>query len=515
MPQVIPVRMHFNANDLWFDPAGTGAAAGDYVVVDTERGTEFGLATMDPFEAPEEEIEGQLKPVLRVASQNDVVRAEELANQGDEAMPIFRDMVSKYNLDIKPAGVEFLFGGEKTVFYFAAEERIDFRELVRELASHFHARVDMRQIGVRDEARLRGGYSTCGQELCCRRMGLGYEPVSIRMAKEQDLPLNSSKVSGMCGRLMCCLRYEFEAYKDFKQRAPKRNTVISTPLGKAKIIEYNMPRETLTMRLENGKSFTVELSQMSCSSGCCCKAKENGTRPRPDTVGREALERIGTTEILAQLAELDRLEDPDKYAYELNSSLLEQPRQGRSGRDSSSKTRGQRSQDSSGQHKEKRRQSRQDNAQQVSVQQDSVQQDSVQPDSRQQDAGTPDGRPRNRRGMQPRRHPKHDGAAETTQARPGQSRRSSKTDASSAVHEAQPAQAKTQTRTHSGRNNQTDHNSADGSPTRNNRRRRTVSADAAAASGHTAQLDGSQPTVQRRRRRPGDKGAGGSADSSR
>ena len=123
----------------------------------------------------------------------------------------------------------------------AAEERIDFRDLVRDLAGKFRQRVDMRQIGVRDEVRLVGGYAPCGQELCCAGLGGKFEPVSIRMAKEQDLPLNSAKISGMCGRLMCCLRYEFEAYRDFKSRAPKRNAVIDTPLGKAKIVEYNTP----------------------------------------------------------------------------------------------------------------------------------------------------------------------------------------------------------------------------------------------------------------------------------
>jgi cell fate regulator YaaT (PSP1 superfamily) len=331
VPLVIPVHMHFSSDDLWFDPVDTGAGEGDYVVVTTERGTEFGLACAEPFDAPASEITGKLKPVLRVASEQDIQRAEELASKGDEAMPVFRQLVKKHGLDIKPAGVEFLFGGEKIVFYFAAEERVDFRELVHDLASQFHSRVDMRQIGVRDEARLQGGYATCGQELCCRRMGGAFEPVSIRMAKEQDLPLNSAKISGVCGRLMCCLRYEFEAYKDFKQRAPKRNTLIDTPLGKAKIIEYNTPRETLTLRLDNGKSFTVALEDMTCSEGCKKRSKGQDSLARPDTVNRNVLEKIGTAEILAQLAELDRQENPEAFAYELDASLVKPRRRTPSG----------------------------------------------------------------------------------------------------------------------------------------------------------------------------------------
>ena len=134
---------------------------------------------------------------------------------------------------MKPIDVEYLFDGAKIVFYFVAEERVDFRELVRDLAAAFHARIDMRQVGVRDEARMVGGLGHCGEQLCCVRFGGEFQPVSIRMAKEQDLPLNPLKISGLCGRLMCCLRYEYDAYKDFKGRAPKRNAIIETARGRS------------------------------------------------------------------------------------------------------------------------------------------------------------------------------------------------------------------------------------------------------------------------------------------
>ena len=298
--------MHFNTIDLWFNPRETGAKKGDHVIVSTERGTEFGLVTQDPFEVGQEEVKGELKPVIRVATEKDLEQAESLARRGDETMKLFRQLIKESGLDMKPVGVEFLFGGEKAVFYFAAEDRVDFRDLIRDLSANLHVRVDMRQIGVRDEARLVGGYAPCGQELCCVRFGGEFEPVSIRMAKEQDLPLNSAKISGVCGRLMCCLRYEFEAYKDFKQRAPKKNAVIDTPLGKAKVVEFNTPRELVTMRLENGKSFTVALRDMTCSEGCRKRCEEQHNPLRPDTVTREALEELGTPDIIMQLAELDR-----------------------------------------------------------------------------------------------------------------------------------------------------------------------------------------------------------------
>lgn len=307
MPVVVPVKFPFASRDLWFDPEGLDIVQADYAVCDTERGTEIGLVTADPFEVPASELAAPLKSVIRIADDIDLDRADELGERGDAAMADFRELVTKNKLDMKPVGVEFLFGGEAAVFYFSAEERVDFRQLVRDLSQRFRIRVDMRQIGVRDETRLAGGYATCGQELCCARFGGQFEPVSIRMAKEQDLPLNSSKISGMCGRLMCCLRYEFEAYKDFKSRAPKKKTLIETPLGKARIQEYNTPREQLVLRLEGGRVFRVDLADMSCSDGCKKRAESQGCSScRPDCVTRDVMERIESPEIKLALLELDR-----------------------------------------------------------------------------------------------------------------------------------------------------------------------------------------------------------------
>ncbi len=306
MPVVVPVKFAYAGRDLWFDPQGLDIVEGDHAICSTERGIEIGLVTSDPFEVPASELGSALKPVLRIADDADLDHADELATRGDDAMPEFRRLVKQNGLDMKPVGVEYLFGGEKVVFYFAAEDRVDFRQLVKDLSSSFHTRVDMRQIGVRDETRLVGGYAHCGQELCCSRFGGQFEPVSIRMAKEQDLPLNSAKISGVCGRLMCCLRYEFEAYKDFKSRAPKKKTLIDTPLGKAKIQEYNTPKEQLVLRLESGKVFRVNLSDMTCSEGCKKRAEEQGCNCRPDCVTRDILERIESPDIALALMELDR-----------------------------------------------------------------------------------------------------------------------------------------------------------------------------------------------------------------
>lgn len=309
MTDVIAVRFRNNPRQLWFDPRGVRPVEGDHVIVQTDRGTEIGLACTSVFSADEDAVEklpSSLKPVLRIATDEDLEKADGLSRKGEEALPRFRELIESHGLDMKPVRVDFIFGGEKIVFYFASEERVDFRDLVRDLASSFHARVDMRQIGVRDEARMVGGLAHCGQELCCARLGGDFQPVSIRMAKEQDLPLNPLKISGLCGRLMCCLRYEFEAYKDFKSRAPKSGAIIETPLGLAKVIEFDTPREVITLRLEDGKILHIPLAGMECDKqpdGCC---------GRPCRVTAAAIEAAaaGDIDLSPVLGSLDRnLED--------------------------------------------------------------------------------------------------------------------------------------------------------------------------------------------------------------
>lgn len=337
MPIVVPVRFRYAAIDLWFDPLGFPVHKGDHLIVETERGLEIGLAVDEAFNVNEETLRAPLKPVVRIATQEDLDYADELSQKAPEALAIFKETVEEMALDMKPVACEYLFDGEKIVCYFAADDRIDFRDLVKELAAQYKMRVDMRQIGVRDEARLIGGFGHCGQELCCKRFGREFDPVSIRMAKEQDLPLNPSKISGACGRLMCCLRYEFIAYKDFKSRAPKFGALIETPLGTAKLVSFDTPREILTLRLENGKQFNVPLKSMccskssegahsSCGSSCSCSCSatqkslellelsdelgEDGQEQhrqyqRPDMVSREALDQLDDQVLQLLLSQLD------------------------------------------------------------------------------------------------------------------------------------------------------------------------------------------------------------------
>ncbi len=299
MPTVVGVKLRYAGRVLWFDPAGLTPEEGDSVIVTTERGQEFGEVVMAPHDVAAEELPAELKPVLRVADEKDHARQESLEARERKEMERFRELVSKRGLDMKPIGVEHLFDDSKVVFYFAAEERVDFRELVRDLAAEFHSRIDMRQIGVRDEARMVGGLGHCGQQLCCVRFGGEFQPVSIRMAKEQDLPLNPLKISGLCGRLMCCLRYEYDAYKDFKQRAPKCGTPVDFPDGTAgRISSMNVPRETLTIRQQGGPEVTVPLEALDCSAGrgCPCKLKADAV---PQQAGSTVMAH-GTTPTLRE-----------------------------------------------------------------------------------------------------------------------------------------------------------------------------------------------------------------------
>ncbi len=313
MVRIAPVRFPFNPKTLWFDARDLEIEVHDPVVVLTARGHEFGYLDDAVFEATEEQISAlssPLKPVRRIASEEDVQRAYELERKGRDAMPLFRELAAAKAPDMNPVAVEFLFDSDKAVFYFESDDRIDFRDLVRDLAAQFRVRVDMKQIGVRDEARMVGGIGHCGQELCCTRLGGEFNPVSIRMAKEQGLSLNPQKISGLCGRLMCCLRYEYDAYKDFHARAPKKNALVQTPVGEGKVVDMDVPRETISILVPEEKPVVVPLADMEVV----------GDGSRPNFVGEEAWELAhatpdldpltSSTLLISQLTEKDKLAEP-------------------------------------------------------------------------------------------------------------------------------------------------------------------------------------------------------------
>ena len=281
MKRIAPIRLEYDPKTLWFDPGDLDIKKDDPVVVRTARGEEFGEAASDIIEVEDEQVEelkSPLAPVLRIADEDDFAQRDEMRRLSREALPIFRELAAETNKEMHPIMVEYLFDGSKAIFLFDSEERSDFRSLVRRLGSRLHVRVDMRQIGVRDEARIVGGYGHCGQELCCRRLGGEFCPVSIRMAKAQDLSLNPVQISGVCGRLMCCLRYEYDIYKDFKARAPKPNATIHTPEGDFKVGGLDMPREEVILRIDKNKRVRIPLSAFD-------PVPEDAESKRPNTIG--------------------------------------------------------------------------------------------------------------------------------------------------------------------------------------------------------------------------------------
>ena len=316
MVRVTPIKLQAGTKVLWFDPAEHNVCAGDHVIVSTERGSEFGVATADIMEVSDElvaQLKSPLKPVLRIADEDDIERARELQQKGEEALSTFKELAAETSDQMRPVMVEFLFDGDKAVFYFESEERIDFRDLVRKLAGVFHVRVDMRQIGVRDGARMIGGIGHCGQELCCARMGSEFSPVSIRMAKEQNLSLNPQKISGSCGRLMCCLRYEYEAYKEVNARAPKNGAKIEIPEGFAKVIEINVPLERITLQLEDGKTFKVPLSEMEVV----------GEGKRPNRISEEVFEKYASADPFALFQSASATSDLEVSSFTAEDKLAD------------------------------------------------------------------------------------------------------------------------------------------------------------------------------------------------
>jgi cell fate regulator YaaT (PSP1 superfamily) len=262
MPSVVSVVFRDGGKLYHFDPHGLELVAGDPVIVETARGLDFGRVVKDVEEVAAADLPAGLKRVVRKASEADrETRTRNKASEG-EALAVCREMVAELGLDMKPVSAELSFDGRKILFSFAAEERVDFRGLMSKLSDRLQRRVELKQVSARDEARLVGGYGGCGRRLCCSLFAGDQEPVSIRMAKDQDLPLNPTKISGVCGRLMCCLKYEHEAYVTFRKRAPKKGATIVTPSGEGKVIDFAAPADSVTVDHGEGRVITYRLSEL-------------------------------------------------------------------------------------------------------------------------------------------------------------------------------------------------------------------------------------------------------------
>jgi cell fate regulator YaaT (PSP1 superfamily) len=243
---------------FFFDPCGLSVARGDSVVVNTVNGQNFGECVYGNHAVDDTAVVKPLRPVVRIATEEDKRRVREYESKKPEALASCRRKVAEYGLAMKLINVEYSFDGNKLVFYVTAEHRVDFRSLVRDMATTFKTRIELRQIGVRDEARMVGGLGICGKPFCCTQFLGSFHPVSIKMAKMQGLSLNPAKISGACGRLLCCLKYEEEAYVDIVKRAPKADSFVETPSGKGSIVSVNLLRGNARVRLEDGTDTTLK-----------------------------------------------------------------------------------------------------------------------------------------------------------------------------------------------------------------------------------------------------------------
>ncbi|MFC1709206.1 stage 0 sporulation family protein [Candidatus Omnitrophota bacterium] len=253
--EVVQVKLRDSNTVSWYRINNLTVKIGDCVIVEAERGIDYGSVNSESLQ--QEQSNGETKAVLRLATEADAKQIENNRKKAKSAFNTCQEKIIAHKLEMKLVDCEYSFDASKILFYFTADNRIDFRNLVKDLARIFRARIELRQIGVRDEAKMFGGFGPCGRELCCSKFLKDFEPVTIKMAKEQNLPLNPPKISGLCGRLMCCLSYEHKCYRELCKGLPREGERISTPQGKGKVINVNILRRTILLETEEGRQVEI------------------------------------------------------------------------------------------------------------------------------------------------------------------------------------------------------------------------------------------------------------------
>lgn len=263
MIKVVGVRFKKAGKVYYFDNDGVEIKRGDNVIVETARGLEFGETVLEPRDVEDDTIVTPLKKVIRIATDEDKVRNLENKSKEKDAFNICLQKIEEHKLPMKLIDVEYTFDNNKIIFYFVADGRIDFRELVKDLASIFRTRIELRQIGVRDESKMIGGLGPCGRQMCCSSFIGDFEPVSIKMAKEQNLSLNPTKISGVCGRLMCCLNYEQKTYEEIRKKTPMIGSIVKTEDGEGEVAENSIIKEAVKVKMKAPDSEEIELKPYS------------------------------------------------------------------------------------------------------------------------------------------------------------------------------------------------------------------------------------------------------------
>ena len=259
---VVPVQFNRVGKKYYFSAEGKTIRAGDQVIVETIRGIEIGTASEDPKVVKDSEIVSPLKPIIRIASETDKRMQTENEAMAPGVLAKTQDLVKKHQLDMKLLTAEYTLDRQKLMIYFTAEGRVDFRDLVKDLANEFHVRIELRQVGARDGAKVLGGIGPCGLITCCSQFLGEFEPVSIKMAKNQNLSLNPSNISGLCGKLLCCIHYEDENYREFRKQMPKINSLVSTPDGSGRVTQVNFFNLTCKVEFADGKSEFYHVSKL-------------------------------------------------------------------------------------------------------------------------------------------------------------------------------------------------------------------------------------------------------------
>ncbi len=290
--RVVSIKFRTAGKHYDFSAQALELAAGDHVIVETDRGRALGTVVSAPREVPRQSTPDDIKSVQRKANDQDLAQAASFAAREDDAHRYCLRRIQERKLPMKLVRAEYLFDGSKIVFYFTADGRIDFRELVKDLAHHFHTRIEMRQIGVRDEAKITGGLGICGRELCCCTFLTEFTPVSVKMAKEQGLALNPSKISGQCGRLLCCLSYEFETYCSMKKCLPKCGKKVTLGDREAEVIDQNVLAQTVTVVMEDGRRKEIGLENI--QTGMAQKETMTAQQETPRKESREEQGREAT-----------------------------------------------------------------------------------------------------------------------------------------------------------------------------------------------------------------------------
>lgn len=261
MTQVISIKFKDGGRSYFFDPCGIQYKNDDKVIVETANGLAFGSVAKANHEVEDDNVVSPLKKVIRLANDNDLRRIEENRKKETDAFKVCEEKIAAHKLDMKLVEVEYSFDASKITFFFTSDGRVDFRELVKDLAAHFHARIELRQIGVRDEARMLGGIGICGQPYCCKRFLDDFQPVSIKMAKEQGLSLNPTKISGSCGRLMCCLKYEQDSYEHLISITPGVGSTVKSEHGVGVVVDVNFITGNLMVRPKEGEGIPYKVNR--------------------------------------------------------------------------------------------------------------------------------------------------------------------------------------------------------------------------------------------------------------